>query len=68
MRKSDSRVASRGDQHRNASFTAQATVSPDGRGEVRMSLNPVFNNFVSKMNIRPVVSVTSGRSEALTGR
>src|SRR5436305_440828 len=43
----------------DVSFTAQTIVSPDGR-EVRMTLNPVFNNFVGKMNVRPVASAIPG--------
>ncbi len=43
----------------DVSFTAQAVVSSDRR-EVRVSMNPVFNNFVGKMNVRPVMNVIPG--------
>jgi hypothetical protein len=47
-----------------ASFTEQATVSGDRR-YVRVSLNAVFNNFVSKMNVQPKLSVIPGAPRQL---
>ncbi len=43
----------------DVSFTTQTIVSPD-RTQVRVTLNPVFNNFVSKMNVRPAISIIPG--------